>query len=85
MLIPRCMYSQETTPRLCLVNASDRNFTTGKGTEIGETVEAHQVGLDVEKKSVPQLFKSPDHLKPLVDKSAINLNENQQEQLRKFI
>ena len=85
VLIPRCMYSQDTIPRQCLVNASDRSFTTGKGTVIGEAVEARQVGLDVEKKSVPELFKSPDHLKQLVDKSAINLNENQQEQLGKFM
>ena len=41
--------------------------------------------LDVEKKSVPHLSKIPDHLKPLVDNSAINLNKNQQEQLEKFI
>lgn len=83
--MPRFIYSKDITPRLCLVNASDRYFTIRKGTVIGEAVEAHQVQLAVEKNPVSQLSKIPDYLKSLVHKLAVNLTENQQEQLEKII
>lgn len=56
VLMPRCMYSKDITPRLCLVNASDRYFIIRKGTVTGEAVEAHQVQLAVEKNP---LLRSP--------------------------
>lgn len=46
----RCMYSDQTMSRLCLVNASDRYYTIHKGIVVGEAVEDNLVDLSVEKK-----------------------------------
>lgn len=85
VLMPRCMYSEHTTPRLCLVNASDIYFTIRKGTVIGEAVEAQPLELAVDSKPATTFSKIPDYLKPFLQKSVVNFSECQQEQLENFV
>lgn len=48
---------------------------------IGEAVEAHPVELAVETKPATTFLKLPDYLKPLLQKSVVNLSESEKEQL----
>lgn len=84
VLMPRCMYSEQTMSRLCLVNASDRFYTIQKGT-VGEAVAADPVDMSVEKKPITNLSKIPDYLYPLLQKSVRNLSESQQIQFENLV
>lgn len=84
VLMPRCMYSEQTMSRLCLVNPSDRFYTIQKGT-VGEAVAADPVDMSVEKKPITNLSKISDYLYPLLQKSVRNLSESQQNQFENLV
>lgn len=78
VMMPRCVYSEQTSPRLCLVNASDRYFTIRKGTVVGETLSAHPVTIVSEPKSQTNngpLKELPEHLNSLFQKSVTDLDQ----------
>lgn len=83
VLMPRCMYSAQTMPKLCLVNASDRYYTIHKGTVVGEAVEANPVSLETQ--PVLKLSKIPDYLNPLLQKSVTNLSTSQQKKFENLV
>lgn len=79
VMMPRCVYSEQTSPRLCLVNASDWYFTIRKGTVVGEALSAHPVTIVSEPKSQTNgpLKELPEHLNSLFQKSVTDLDQSQ--------
>lgn len=75
-MMPRCVYSEQTSLRLCLVNASDRYFTLRKGTVVGEALSAFPVTITSEPKSQSKgpLKELPEHLCSLFQKSVTDLD-----------
>lgn len=73
------MYSEQTSSRLCLVNASDRYFAIRKGTVVEEALSAHPVTIVSEPKSQSKgPFKElPEHLNSLFQKSVTDLDQSQ--------
>lgn len=87
LLIPRCLYSTQMNPRICLVNASDGYYTLKPGTWIAtaEQVENVENGIYVNKVVETEELTSselPSHLHSLLEKSSENLSCAQREKLR---
>jgi hypothetical protein len=81
------MYANQTSPILCLVNASDRYYTIRKGTVVGEAVSAEPAELfhkaQQDDRSEGTAFTPP--LQLLMDKSGKQLTNDHKEKLEKFI
>lgn len=82
-MMPCCVYSEQTSPRQCFVNASDRYFTIRKGTVVGEALSAHSVTIVSEPKSQTNapLKELPEHLNSLFQKSVTDLDQSQRKLL----
>ena len=92
VMMPRCMYSEQLNPRLCLVNPSDRYFTIRKSTVVGEAVRAdiaepmQDNPTHVAQQTVQEQKDTlPEQLEALYDKSGTDLHELQKEKLRSLM
>ena len=86
VMIPMHMYANQTNPRLCLVNASDRYYTIRKDTVVGEAVSADPVELyqKAQQDDRGESTALTPSLELLVDKAGKQLANDHKEALKKL-
>jgi hypothetical protein len=86
VMIPMHMYANQTNPRLCLVNASDRYYTIRKDTVVGEAVSADPVELyqKAQQDDRGESTALTPSLELLVDKAGKQLANDHKEALEKL-
>ena len=86
VMIPMYMYANQTNPRLCLVNASDRYYTIRKDTVMGEAVSADPVELyqKAQQDDRGESTALTPSLELLVDKAGKQLANDPKEALEKL-
>lgn len=90
VMIPRCLYSTQELPRICMVNASDGYFTLKQGTWIATAEQVQEVDPGICAGEVMETQEEngndlPKHLQPLWEKSSENLSCDQRAKLKTLL